>query len=120
MSLGSPLFSILQALLNSSKLDVVKDTVSYLLCIFRAIKRAQDAVNVENTRVRFFSLKIHTHFDLCALLLVTEQKIVSFIAEASYSGRYWLLFCHCSKPKWNLPIAWAHFVAIFSIQSKSC
>lgn len=56
MSLRSPLFSVLQALLNASNfdsgLDAVKDAVVYLLCIFRAIKRAEDAVNVKNTPVR--------------------------------------------------------------------
>ncbi|GMN51775.1 hypothetical protein TIFTF001_020913 [Ficus carica] len=49
----SPLFCILQALLDASNvdgdLDVVKDAVLYLLCVFRAIKRAEDAVDVEKT-----------------------------------------------------------------------
>ena len=47
---------MLQALLNASNVDgdlgKVKETVLYLLCMFRAIKRAEDAVEVENTPVR--------------------------------------------------------------------
>ncbi|XP_062078396.1 sister chromatid cohesion protein PDS5 homolog B isoform X2 [Humulus lupulus] len=49
----SPLFSVLQALLSAINFDndlgVVNDTVLYLLWIFRAIKRADDAVNIKNT-----------------------------------------------------------------------
>lgn len=62
MFLCSPLFCILQALLDASNvdgdLDVVKDAVLYLLCVFRAIKRAEDAVDVEKTPVRVFSWSI--------------------------------------------------------------
>ncbi|KAF3445662.1 hypothetical protein FNV43_RR10838 [Rhamnella rubrinervis] len=49
----SPLFFVLQALLNASNvngdMDVVKEAVLYLLCIFRAIKKAEDAVEAEKT-----------------------------------------------------------------------
>lgn len=58
LSFRSPLFFVLQALLNASNvngdMDVVKEAVLYLLCIFRAIKKAEDAVEAGKTPVRFF------------------------------------------------------------------
>ncbi|XP_048332268.2 sister chromatid cohesion protein PDS5 homolog B isoform X1 [Ziziphus jujuba] len=49
----SPLFFVLQALLNASNvngdMEVVKEAVLYLLCIFRAIKKAEDAVDADKT-----------------------------------------------------------------------
>ncbi|XP_021806603.1 sister chromatid cohesion protein PDS5 homolog A isoform X3 [Prunus avium] len=49
----SPLFVLLQALINASNadgaLDIVKDSVLYLICIFRAIKRSEDVIDVERT-----------------------------------------------------------------------
>lgn len=51
----SPLFSMLQALVNTSivngDVDLVNDTVASLLCIFRAIKRADDAIDAQKTPV---------------------------------------------------------------------
>ncbi|XP_068341369.1 sister chromatid cohesion protein PDS5 homolog B isoform X3 [Pyrus communis] len=48
-----PLLALLQALVNASNadgaLDVAKDSVLYLICIFRAIKRAEDAIDTELT-----------------------------------------------------------------------
>ncbi|KAJ4700670.1 sister chromatid cohesion protein PDS5-like A isoform X1 [Melia azedarach] len=48
-----PLFSFLQALVNASivdgDMDLVNDAVLYLLSIFRAIKRAEDAVDAHRT-----------------------------------------------------------------------
>lgn len=48
-----PLFSMLQALVNTSivngDVDLVNDTVASLLCIFRAIKRADDAIDAQKT-----------------------------------------------------------------------
>ncbi|KAJ0024548.1 hypothetical protein Pint_08187 [Pistacia integerrima] len=48
-----PLFSILKALVNASIVDgdtdLVKDAILYLLCIFRAIKKAKDAVDAQKT-----------------------------------------------------------------------
>lgn len=54
-SFCSPLFSLLQALINPSivdgDLDTVNDAVLYLLTIFRAIKKAEDAVDAHRTPV---------------------------------------------------------------------
>ncbi|POO00116.1 Coatomer beta subunit [Trema orientale] len=62
----SPLFSVLQALLNASNFDgdfdVVKDAVLYLLRIFRAIKKAEDVVSVENTPKLHFLADIGISF----------------------------------------------------------
>lgn len=62
MSLCSPLFVLLQALINASNadgaLDIVKDSVLYLICIFRAIKRSEDVIDVERTPVRIFPQRI--------------------------------------------------------------
>lgn len=62
MSLCSPLFVLLQALINASNadgaLDNVKDSVLYLICIFRAIKRSEDVIDVERTPVRIFPQRI--------------------------------------------------------------
>ncbi|KAM1074484.1 hypothetical protein ACFX11_019663 [Malus domestica] len=48
-----PLLGLLQVLVNASNadgaLDVAKDSVLYLICIFRAIKRAEDAIDTELT-----------------------------------------------------------------------
>ncbi|XP_044511885.1 sister chromatid cohesion protein PDS5 homolog A isoform X2 [Mangifera indica] len=48
-----PLFSILKALVNAcivdGDMDLVKDAILYLFCIFRAIKRAEDAVDAQKT-----------------------------------------------------------------------
>lgn len=58
VSLCSPLFFVLQALLNASNvngdMEVVKEAVLYLLCIFRAIKKAEDAVDADKTPVIIF------------------------------------------------------------------
>lgn len=58
VSRPSPLFFVLQALLNASNvngdMEVVKEAVLYLLCIFRAIKKAEDAVHAEKTTVIIF------------------------------------------------------------------
>ncbi|CAA7013408.1 unnamed protein product [Microthlaspi erraticum] len=43
----SPLFSVLQVLLSIK--ETIKETVPFLFCIFRAIKRAEDAVNARKT-----------------------------------------------------------------------
>lgn len=51
----SPLFSLLQTLLNPSIVDgdmgLVNDAVLYLLTIFCAIKKAEDAVDAHRTPV---------------------------------------------------------------------
>ncbi|GAV71980.1 Cnd1 domain-containing protein [Cephalotus follicularis] len=49
----SPIFSVVQALVNASTvdgdMDLVSDAVLYLICIFRAIKKAEDAVDGQQT-----------------------------------------------------------------------
>ena len=55
----SPLLSFLHASINSSvidgDLDLVNDAAFYLNYIFRAIKRAKDAVDAQRTPVRFLN-----------------------------------------------------------------
>ncbi|KAF4390087.1 hypothetical protein G4B88_005005 [Cannabis sativa] len=72
----SPLFSVLQALLNAINFDddvnEVKATVSYLVYIFRAIKRVEDAVNIKNTS------KLHILADIgLAFVIAVNQSGIS-------------------------------------------
>lgn len=61
-SFCSPLFVLLRDLVNASNVDgprgIVKDSVLYLIFIFRAIKNAEDAIDVDKTPVRIFSKEI--------------------------------------------------------------
>lgn len=56
---GSPLIIVLQALVDlgcvDNKIDA-SSTISFLLGIFRAIKKAEDAVDVKLTPVCFITL----------------------------------------------------------------
>lgn len=56
--LCSPLFFVMQALVNSSNVDgdpdLVNDAVLYLFSILRAIRKAEDAVDVQMTTVKYF------------------------------------------------------------------
>lgn len=57
----SPLFWVVRALVNSNVVngnkDLVNDAVVYLLSIFRAIKRAEDAIDASRTPVSIISLE---------------------------------------------------------------
>lgn len=59
VSFCSPLFVLLRDLVNTSNgdgaLGILKDSVLNLICIFRAIKKAEDAIDVQKTYVRIFS-----------------------------------------------------------------
>lgn len=65
-SFCSPLFWVVQAVLSfsvvSGDMDVINDAVLYLLCIFRAIRRAEDAVDAQRTPV---SIVPHRDFFPC-------------------------------------------------------
>lgn len=54
--LCSPLFNLLEALVNAKLVEVdmdpVNDVLLLLLCIFRAVKKAEDAVDAESSTVR--------------------------------------------------------------------
>lgn len=92
----SPLFSILKALVNASivdgDMDLVKDAILYLLCIFRAIKRAEDAVDAQKTPVSIvfpqmsFSLMI-----FCFILCLIVRFLYN--AEFARSSGHWNLHC---------------------------
>lgn len=52
ISFGSPLFSVLQVFLSINNNGfTIKETTPFLFCIFRAIKRAEDAVDSRKTPV---------------------------------------------------------------------
>lgn len=69
--LCSPLFSVMQALVNSSivdgNLDLINDAVLYLYSILRAIRKTEDAVDVQMTAVNYFHIFFFCYF-LFALL----------------------------------------------------
>lgn len=56
--LCSPLYIFMQALVDSSIVgggqDLVNDAVLYLFSILRAIRKAEDAVDVQMTTVKYF------------------------------------------------------------------
>ena len=61
--LCSPLHIFMQALVNSSIVegdhDLVNDAVLYLFGILRAIRKAEDAVDMQMTTVKYFSYFTH-------------------------------------------------------------
>lgn len=61
-SICSPLFNLLEALVNATvvdrEMDLVNDALLLLLSIFRAIKKAEDAVDAQNTSVRIVYLRV--------------------------------------------------------------
>lgn len=93
----SPLFSFLQALVNASivdgDMDLVNDAVLYLLSIFRAIKRAEDAVDAHRTPVRIM-LPLMS-FPLMLLCLISHILTVRAChnAEVAHSRGHWSLDC---------------------------
>lgn len=54
----SPLFFLLQALVDISNADshreLVNDAVSYIFSIFQAIRKAEDSVDAQTTSVKHF------------------------------------------------------------------
>lgn len=71
----SPLFFVLQALVDVSivdgDLDLVNDAVLYLFSIFRAIRIAEDAIDAQMTTVKYFQ---HVNY-----LLFFCHTYISFI-----------------------------------------
>lgn len=61
--LCSPLFFILQALVDISivdgDLDIVNDAVLHVVSIFRAIRKVEDAVDAQMTTVNYFEHVLH-------------------------------------------------------------
>lgn len=89
----SPLFSILKALVNAcivdGDMDLVKDAILYLFCIFRAIKRAEDAVDAQKTPVSIaFPRMSFSAMIFCFILCL----IVRFLHNAEFA---------CSSKHWN-------------------
>jgi len=58
--LCSPLFFILQALVDinivDGDLDIVDDAILHIVSIFRAIRKVEDGVDAQMTTVNFFTL----------------------------------------------------------------
>lgn len=69
----SPLFFVLQALVDVSivdgDLDLVNEAVLYLSSIFRAIRKAEDAVDAQMTTVKYFQLLLISYIFLYTTLL---------------------------------------------------
>ena len=80
VSFCSPLFVLLRELVNASNGDsapgILKDSVLNLICIFRAIKKAEDAIDVQKTSVRNFSKEFFL-FLLC-YRIITFMEIGLF------------------------------------------
>lgn len=117
--LSSPLLFVLQALINADNvngdINMVKDAVTYLLCIFRAIKRAEDVIDSEKTLV---SVSHEGYFLIFIYLLSSDHmklllKKKKNIAEASPSIRHWILICYFSTSWWHLiTCSWTSFPTI--------
>ena len=67
-SICSPLFNLLEALVNATvvdgDMDLVNDALLLLLSIFRAIKKAEDVVDARNTPVRIMYLRVSPYASL--------------------------------------------------------
>jgi len=61
--LCSPLFFILQALVDISIVegaqDIVNDAVLHVISIFRAIRKVEDAIDAQITPVKYFEHVLH-------------------------------------------------------------
>ncbi|XP_010242780.1 PREDICTED: sister chromatid cohesion protein PDS5 homolog A isoform X2 [Nelumbo nucifera] len=77
----SPLFVFLQALINASSIDssknVVSDTVSYLLSILHAVKKAEDAVDIHKTP------KLHILADIGLFIIKSLSHNCMFSSQTS-------------------------------------
>ena len=75
-------------------MDLDNDAISCVFGIFRAIKRAEDAVDAQKTLVSIVSCN-GALFEVFFVLYKCSRTLydgwLSFIAEPTYSGRHWHL-----------------------------
>lgn len=107
-------------MLFNADVSASKDTVLYLHSIFRAIRRVEDAVDIEISPVRICSNEFIFPWPFLSNNLSTGGFfffLLFLIPEVAHLGGHRTLFCNFSKFFWSFPdmCSKADFAAIISI-----